>query len=334
MRCCKKIMEHNTCKENLSAYLDGELPAGEKLSLESHLASCADCSRELAELKRVSAVFKKHVMQPVPAALKEAVFAEKSAKPFFLGWFKPVLVLAAAAASLLVILGLPKLRDHEPIALSELSSKAYYQTEGLKGASELKRTAPSGSFSGGMSATVAGRGGASPAKNKRLAAPAPALNTSGAFGQAKFASRAVSKADEVSSPAAAFITGEASVSSLSSLSPEEEADSKSFSPVSAEPVSVKKISARPKWVDDLIRKYQAGQQGNPPLAVWRYSYKGRKVYYLPPQCCDQYSALYNEAGKLLCAPDGGKTGHGDGKCPKFFKLRKAGELIWQDSRGR
>ncbi len=327
-------MEHNTCRENLSAYLDGELPAGEKLSLESHLASCADCSRELAELKRVSAVFKKHVMQPVPAALKEAVFAEKPARPAFSGWFKPVAVLSAAAAGLLIILGLPKFRGQERMALPELASKAYQQEEGFKGASELKSAAPSGSFSAGMAVRAAGRGGLSPSRGVSLASPAPALNNGWAFGQAKFAARTVSKAEEVASPAAAFLTGEASVSSLSSLSPQEEADSKSYLPVSAEPVSVKKISARPKWVDGLIERYKAGPQGNPALAVWRYSYKGRKVYYLPPQCCDQYSQLYNEAGKLLCAPDGGKTGHGDGKCPNFFKLRKSGKLIWQDPRGR
>lgn len=35
-------MEHKICRKNLSAYLDNELPAGEKLAVEGHLASCAD----------------------------------------------------------------------------------------------------------------------------------------------------------------------------------------------------------------------------------------------------------------------------------------------------
>ena len=36
-------MEHNTCRENLSAYLDGELPQREKALLEAHLADCPEC---------------------------------------------------------------------------------------------------------------------------------------------------------------------------------------------------------------------------------------------------------------------------------------------------
>lgn len=93
-------------------------------------------------------------------------------------------------------------------------------------------------------------------------------------------------------------------------------------------------AAPPKWVGDLIKKYKAGAPGNPPYAVREFGYKGGTVYYLPPQCCDQYSELYNESGKLLCAPDGGMTGGGDGKCSDFYELRTGEKLIWQDSRAR
>jgi anti-sigma factor RsiW len=37
----------------LSEYLDGELDAGERLELESHLATCENCATTLAELRRV-----------------------------------------------------------------------------------------------------------------------------------------------------------------------------------------------------------------------------------------------------------------------------------------
>ena len=39
--------------ERLSAYLDGALDAVERQALERHLATCADCQRALAELRRV-----------------------------------------------------------------------------------------------------------------------------------------------------------------------------------------------------------------------------------------------------------------------------------------
>lgn len=92
--------------------------------------------------------------------------------------------------------------------------------------------------------------------------------------------------------------------------------------------------ANPLWVAELIAKYQSDPVGNPPQSIWRYEYKNQKVYYVPPQCCDQYSILFNAAGDTLCAPDGGITGGGDGRCTDFFQERKNGVLIWKDSRTR
>ena len=55
-------------------------------------------------------------------------------------------------------------------------------------------------------------------------------------------------------------------------------------------------------------------------------------YYVPPQCCDQFSTLYDADGAVICAPDGGITGRGDGKCPDFFQSRTNEKLFWEDSR--
>jgi Tol biopolymer transport system component len=90
----------------------------------------------------------------------------------------------------------------------------------------------------------------------------------------------------------------------------------------------------PSWLDELIKKYQSEPVGNPPQSVWRYDYNGQMVYYIPPQCCDQYSALLDENGKFICAPDGGFTGKGDSRCPDFIENRTNEELIWEDSRTR
>ena len=93
-------------------------------------------------------------------------------------------------------------------------------------------------------------------------------------------------------------------------------------------------SSNPKWVDRLVSTFETEAVGNPPQSIWRYEYKGQEVYFIPAQCCDQYSKLYNASGDLICAPDGGFTGKGDGRCPDFFSLRTDETLIWKDPRTR
>jgi len=90
----------------------------------------------------------------------------------------------------------------------------------------------------------------------------------------------------------------------------------------------------PQWIQDLIVQFQNEPVGNPPQSIWQYFYNGRTVYYIPAQCCDQPSTLYDANGNILCAPDGGYSGKGDGKCPDFFTNRRDEKLIWQDKRTR
>ena len=91
-------------------------------------------------------------------------------------------------------------------------------------------------------------------------------------------------------------------------------------------------SQRPAWIDKRITEFQNAPVANPPRAIWRCEYKNSVVYYFPPPCCDQYGQLFTAEGTLLCAPDGGLTGHGDGTCNDFFALRKNVSLVWQDAR--
>jgi len=88
----------------------------------------------------------------------------------------------------------------------------------------------------------------------------------------------------------------------------------------------------PGWVKNLIATYEKDPVGNPPQSIWQYEYNGQVVYYVPPQCCDQFSTLYDANGTVICAPDGGITGQGDGKCSDFFQERRNEKLIWKDSR--
>ncbi len=90
----------------------------------------------------------------------------------------------------------------------------------------------------------------------------------------------------------------------------------------------------PQWVDQLIKEFDGEPVGNPPQSIWRYEYNGQVVYYVPAQCCDQYSTLYDADGNVICAPDGGLTGTGDGKCADFRSKRTQETLVWKDSRTR
>jgi hypothetical protein len=88
----------------------------------------------------------------------------------------------------------------------------------------------------------------------------------------------------------------------------------------------------PAFVVKLIEQHEAAPKSNPPGSIWRYDYQGRVVYYVPPVCCDVPSKLYDSDGNVICSPDGGLTGAGDGKCPDFFERRAKGLQVWRDNR--
>ncbi len=90
----------------------------------------------------------------------------------------------------------------------------------------------------------------------------------------------------------------------------------------------------PAWVDSLVAKYSAEPLGNPPQSIWQYRYNGAIVYYVPPQCCDQYSDLYDLSGTIIAHPDGGIAGQGDGRCGDFLKNATNPVLVWRDARSR
>ncbi len=89
---------------------------------------------------------------------------------------------------------------------------------------------------------------------------------------------------------------------------------------------------RPLWLQALIAKIESEPVTNPPSSILRYHYRGATVYFRPARCCDVFSDLYDEAGALVCHPDGGITGRGDGACADFFSARGNEQLVWQDLR--
>ncbi|MHC2990560.1 hypothetical protein OB13_02775 [Pontibacter sp. HJ8] len=86
------------------------------------------------------------------------------------------------------------------------------------------------------------------------------------------------------------------------------------------------------WLSDLIRELEQEPPANPPAKLYRYNYKEQEVYYLPSRCCDIPGKVYDVDGNLLCEPEGGITGKGDGRCTDFLETRTNETLIWEDKR--
>ena len=88
--------------------------------------------------------------------------------------------------------------------------------------------------------------------------------------------------------------------------------------------------ALPACVQKLIDDAKKEEPPMPPVQVDEYLYKGKKVYLFTAQCCDFYNMVYDDSCKTLCAPSGGFTGKGDGKCPDFDSTAKLVRTIWKN----
>lgn len=204
-------MDHNTCRENLSAYLDGELPQGEKALVEAHLAGCPDCRAVLGQLGTVSGIMKKHIMEPVPPSLKGEVLGGR--EKFSYPWLKPVLALSTVAAGVLVVLNLNK-----PPEESQFSLGFAYRSGGEMNAAmpapsaDASRAMPEEAAAPSAPATAAGLFAES---GKKAESRAGASSVRGAYGQAKF----VSARSSGGLSAGAAGSGGAGVSAMSGLRP-------------------------------------------------------------------------------------------------------------------
>ncbi len=98
-------------REQLSAWLDGELAEAERARVAAHLDSCAACRRELAQLTALNAALAE-LAAPVPSGLAERVLAR--VQPSRRYWWQNL----ALAASLVmgIVLGGALARDFYPLA--------------------------------------------------------------------------------------------------------------------------------------------------------------------------------------------------------------------------
>lgn len=87
----------------------------------------------------------------------------------------------------------------------------------------------------------------------------------------------------------------------------------------------------PKCIENKIEEIINHEVTNPPTQVWKWDVDNQIYYYITSNCCDQYNYLYTENCDILCAPDGGLTGNGDGNCP-LFTSEIVKTLVWKDDR--
>lgn len=92
------------------------------------------------------------------------------------------------------------------------------------------------------------------------------------------------------------------------------------------------VIAIPACIQEKIEEIKNAPVANPPITIYQYSYNGEKVYHISAPCCDRYSTLYNVECEVVCHPDGGITGKGDGKCTDFYEKSINKILIWKDNR--
>jgi hypothetical protein len=94
----------------------------------------------------------------------------------------------------------------------------------------------------------------------------------------------------------------------------------------------KAIIRIPSCIQDKIEAIQQLPRFNPPATVYRYLYEDKYVYLFSSNCCDQYNYVYDKDCQIICAPTGGLTGKGDGRCSNFNQMASEETLIWKDPR--
>lgn len=87
----------------------------------------------------------------------------------------------------------------------------------------------------------------------------------------------------------------------------------------------------PSCIEIKINEIKSKPVWNPPGQIWKWETDKGDYYYITSDCCDQWNYLYDEQCNVVCAPDGGIDGMGDGKCPELGdNIVKS--LIWSDDR--
>lgn len=88
----------------------------------------------------------------------------------------------------------------------------------------------------------------------------------------------------------------------------------SFMAAAAEPEVADGQANGTSWAKKRIATFEASGGKELAQVIQKYSYRGRPAYLFTSPCCDRFNYLYDVEGRVLCAPSGGFTGRGDGRC--------------------
>ncbi len=143
-------------REQLSAFLDGELSEGERIALERHLQGCAACQRSLAELRQVRALLR---ALPVPALPRAFTLPESGAVPESL---RPAARRPAASATRLRLAGAAQRVG----TLAAAVGLVVLLGSGVVGLSQSVRLSPTGAFS--AAAPASNQAGGSSAQDRNI----------------------------------------------------------------------------------------------------------------------------------------------------------------------
>ncbi len=92
------------------------------------------------------------------------------------------------------------------------------------------------------------------------------------------------------------------------------------------------VNVTPACVLQRIEAIKMQPLWNPAAEVNQYTYNGKTVYGISSNCCDQYNVVIDENCNTICAPSGGITGGGNGRCADFSEKAKLVRLVWKDDR--
>ena len=88
----------------------------------------------------------------------------------------------------------------------------------------------------------------------------------------------------------------------------------------------------PYCIKEKIEEIKNERRWNPPAEIHEYIYNGQTGYLVIAGCCDQFNIFIDKNCNYICAPDGGITGKGDGKCADFHQKAQHVRLVWKDTR--
>jgi hypothetical protein len=129
-----------------------------------------------------------------------------------------------------------------------------------------------------------------------------------------------------------YLIGLAALPLLASRCPAKNKSAAATNPAGAAAPAAAPAACPPDKIQTKIAELKAQPKANPAYEVWEYKYQGQQVYLVTADCCDQYTTVYDTCLNVLCAPSGGFTGRGDGRCPDFNEKATDKKLVWRDPR--